>query len=220
MSGTATTPLSRADTLIIERAERDFEEGLAFVRDRLRDPSRHSMLVGKAMEVGVMGIVSTLQLRPRYRHDVQFLLALAHRVNAGEDATQLARDNLDRAIRMREVALVARTKEPEFQRVLDIARTVFEARLPDLARMVAVPDPVDYPDLVRRSFDSSKHVAGFLLDNRDRMLEMTAHFEAHPKLLRIPHGWVPSLAHMTREVIEWETARVVRSVEEIFSASR
>lgn len=209
--------VTRADELIVERAQQDFEEGLEWVRLRLRDPNRgHSTVVARAMELGVMGAVSTLQLRPRYKDDVHFLLGLAHRVNAGEDPTTLARENLPRVLRMRELALVARVREPPFQRVLDLALDVFQARLPDLARMAAVKEPASYGDLVRRAFPDAKYVLGFIEENREIMTEIVNHFETHPKLLRIPGSWVPSLASVAREVVDWETDRVTTSVRRMF----
>jgi hypothetical protein len=205
--------IPHADRLIMERAQEDFEEGLEWVRTRLKSPdSGHSTFVAKAMEMGVMGAVSTLQLRPRYKDDVRFLLALAHRVNAGEDALTLARENLPRALRMKELALVARVREPEFQRVLDLALDIFAARLPDLARMIAVKEPEGYPDLVRRAFPNEAYVEAFLQENREMMLEMVGHFEKHPKLLRVPNAWVPSLIDIGRDMVEWESARVIASV--------
>lgn len=208
--------MNPADAYILERAQRDFEEGLEFVRLRLRENTAHPTLVARAMEVGVMGAVSTLQLRPRYKDDVLFLLSLAHRVHAGEDAGTLARENLPRALRMRELALVARVREHEFQRVLDLSLDVFEARLPDLARMIAVKDPSSYGDLVRRAFPDETYVLSFVEENREIMLEIIEHFEAHPKLVRIPTSWVPSLAQATRDVINWEADCVAASVREMF----
>lgn len=209
-------PLTRADALVLERAEQDFNEGLEWVRTRLRENKAHPPLVARAMEMGVMGAVSTLQMRPRYRDDVLFLLNLAHRVNAGEDAATLARDNLDRALRMRELRLVARVAEPEFAPILDRARDIFVARLPDLARMVAVPDPDTYPDLVTRAFPDEAHVLGLIAENRAAMLEIIDHFARHPRLLRIPQAWVPSLTQISRDVVEWETDRVSASVRRMY----
>ena len=212
-------PLDVTDRLILERAEQDLEEGLEWVRQRLRDPRRgHSPIVARAMEVGVMGAVSTLQLRPRYKDDVLFLLGLARRVNAGESAVDLAREHLPRALRMRELSLVARVKDAEFQPVLDLTRAIFAARLPDLARMVAVPDPASYPDLVRRAFPDPQYVVGFVEENRNLMFDIVGHVEARPRLLRLPSSWVPGLASVAREVVDWETQRVVASVRAMYDA--
>lgn len=210
-------PLPRADQLIVDRAQEDFEEGLQWIRERLRQPGRGSAFMARAMEVGVMGAVSTLQLRPRYRDDVVFLLALAHRVNAGEAPAALAQENLPRALRVRELSLVARVKEPDFQRVLDLALGIFETRLPDLGRMVAVEDPVDYPDLVRRAFPDEAYVLAFIDENRRTMIEMVDHFEKHPALLRVPDSWVPTLCAMGRDMVEWESARVGASVRAMYA---
>src|SRR5438874_5980665 len=140
-----------AETLILEVAERDLQEGLAHARDLVRARFSRS-LFEKPLEAGIFGALHTLRLEARLRDDVKLLCALARRVNAGESAEALAAENIDRVLRLRELGILARTKEPEFHALLDRARAYFAARLPDLARMVAIDDAADYPELVRRAF--------------------------------------------------------------------
>lgn len=210
-------PLPSADDLLARQAEIDFEEGLAFLRQRLRQNEDHPTLVARAMEGGILAAIATLQLRPRYRDDVLFLLSLAHRVARGEDPCALARANVQRALRMRELALVARVKDPAFAGVERIALGVFEARLPDLARLVVVGEAPDYDHLVRAAFPERGRVEAMVRENQGAMLALVAHVEASPGLLRIPSSWVPSLSSTAREMIEWETDRVLGGVARIYA---
>ncbi|HEX2022651.1 MAG TPA: hypothetical protein VHH36_08050 [Candidatus Thermoplasmatota archaeon] len=209
--------MPRADDLILEKAQQDFEEGLAFLRERLRAGTGHPTIVARAMEAGILGAIATLQLRPRYREDVLFLLALGRRVAAGEDPATIARENFDRAIRMRELALVARVKDPAFQRVRDLALSVFEARLPDLARMVTVGEAPDYDHLVRAAFPERAPVVAMIEENRATMLALVEHVANNPGVLRIPSSWVSSLSDVASDMIEWESARVLDAVERIYA---
>lgn len=212
--------MPRADDLILEKAQEDFEEGLAFLRERLRSGTGHPTFVARAMEAGILGAIATLQLRPRYREDVLFLLGLGHRVAAGEDAATLARENLDRALRMRELALVARVRDPAFPRVREIALGVFEARLPDLAKMVAVGEAPDYDHLVRAAFPEEAPVVAMIEENRVSMLALVEHVAGHPGILRIPASWVPSLSLVASDMIEWESARVLEAVRRIYAGRK
>ena len=211
-------PLTPSEHLVLERAERDFEEGVEWLRHRLRQhaTSGGAGVIGRAMELGVAGAVGMLHLRPRHRDDVLLLLGLARRVHAGEHADSLATENLARVLRLREVGLVARVRDPDFHTALAYAQRMLAARLPDLARMTAVPQPRDYADLVVRAFPDPGYVLGFVEENRTIMREMLDHVETHPRILRVPHGWVPQITALAREVVDWEAQRIHASVRGIY----
>lgn len=213
--GARLTP-STAELILVARAREDLEAGIRYKVERIR-ASVHPLLA-RAMEAGVLGAVSLIQLRERFRDDVLFLCALARRANAGEDPGTLADEHVARALRLRELALIAREKDPEFQPLLAMARDLMARRLPDLGRMVAVEDPRDYDDLVRRAFPDRSHVEDLVEDNRVRVLAIVDHVAAHPHLLRIPRAWVGKLRDVGRDVIEWETARVLKGVDEIYAS--
>lgn len=205
-----------ADTLVLLRAERDFEDGLAHARETIRQGS--GRIVAASLDALVMGAVGALELRQRMREDVRFLIGLAHRVERGEDPARLADENLARALRLKQLSLVAREKDPNFRFVLDVCRENFAKRLPDLARMVGVPEPKDYEDVVRRAFPDKAHVQAIVRDNRAFTLAITDHLERHPDLLRVPRATVPRFAAIARDMIEWQTARILRSVDEIYDS--
>lgn len=208
-------PPDRTESLILVRAEQDLEEGIRYKVERIR-ASGHPFFA-RAMEAGVTGAVSLIQLRERYRDDVRFLCELARRANAGEDPGRLADEHIARALRLKELSLVVREKDPEFQHVLVTAREILAKRLPDLGRMVAVKDPADYDDLVRKAFPDRKHVEAFVEENRLLMLRLLDDMTRHPHILRIPRSWVPKMAEIGRDIIEWQTARVLKGVDEIYS---
>lgn len=205
---------TRAESILVERAQLDLAAGIEYKLARIR-ASGHPFLA-RAMEAGVSGAISLIQLRERFREDVLFLCSLARRANAGEDPGRLADEHLPRALRLRELSLIAREKDPAFQPLLAMARELMARRLPDLGRMVAVEDPRDYDDLVRRAFPARKHVEDLVMDNRARVLQILEHVAANPHLLRVPRSWLPKLGEVSRDVIEWETARVLRGVEDIY----
>lgn len=205
---------SKAEAILAERAERDLEEGIHFNARRIRE-SGHPFFA-RAMDAGVMGAISLIQLRERFKEDVRFVCGLARRVNEGEDSAALAAENISRAMRLKELALVAREKDPEFAGVLDRARGILAKRLPDLGRMVAVEDPKDYDDIVRRAFPDRARVELIVEENRVDVLAIIEHVATHPHLLRVPRSWVPKMRDIAVEVIEWETARVLKGVDEIY----
>jgi hypothetical protein len=204
-----------ADELILERAERDLDEGLAHTKERIR-ATVHNPFLRVPFEAAVFGAVHTLQLKHRYRDDVKFLLSLAHKVAAGEDPRALAEANVDRALRTKELALIVREKDPAFKTILERNVDLMATRLPDLARMATVKDPVDYPDIVRRAFPDRKEVESLIASNRLFTLWLIEHFEAHPHLLRVPHSFLPKLSELSREMVEWQTARVLRALDAIY----
>lgn len=205
-----------ADALILERAEIDLEEGIAHAKEVARAHAPNRFLSG-AMEAVVTGAVATLHLRTRFREDVAFLMELAHRVNGGDDPAALAAEHLGRVVHLKEMGLLAREKDPDFAPVLDLARGNFAKRLPDLARLVAVKAPASYEALVREAFPDRSEVDRIVDENRALTLRVVEHFERHPHLLRIPTAWAPVLARTAREVVEWQTERVRRGVEEIYA---
>lgn len=203
-----------ADALILQRAEQDLDEGIAHARHVAREHA--PALLKGAYEAAVTTAITTIHLRSRFRDDVTFILELAHRVDGGDDPEELAREHLPRVLHEKELALLARTKDPEFQPLVEWARENFAARLPDLATMVAVKAPASYEALVRAAFPDRKRVDAIVDANAAHVLRVVAHLEAHPHLLRLPHAWAPRLARTAREVVEWQTARVRRGVEEIY----
>lgn len=208
---------SRAEAILAERAQRDLEEGIHHNARRIRE-SGHPFLA-RAMDAGVMGALSLIQLRERFKEDVRFVCELARRVNAGEDPEKLAAENIARAMRLKELALVAREKDPEFAGVVDRARAILAKRLPDLGRMVAVEDPADYDDLVRKAFPDRARVDRIVEENRVDVLAIIEHVAKHPHLLRVPSSWIPKMRDIAVEVVEWETARVKKGVDEIYSVA-
>ena len=205
-----------ADDLNVERAERDLDEGLEHTRARLRASVKNPFLE-KPFEAAVFGAVHTIQLKSRFREDVRFLLSLAHRVAKGEDPRRLAEENIAQAIRMRELALVVRVKDPAFPPLLARDIDLMAKRLPDLARMATVPEPRDYEDVVRRAFPEKAEVEALVNGNHEHVLWVVRHFEQNPHLLRIPHAWVPRLASLAREIVDWQTARVLAAVQDIYA---
>ncbi|MFA5862211.1 MAG: hypothetical protein WDA16_11005 [Candidatus Thermoplasmatota archaeon] len=207
-----------ADALILARAELDLDAGIAHTRQLVRQNASPAFLAG-AYEAVVNTTLASIHLKTRFRDDVTFLMELAHRVNGGDDPEVLARENLARAVHLKELALIAREKDPEFQPILDATRAHFALRLPDLARMVAVKSPASYSDLVREAFSHRAEVEGIVQANHDHVIWIVDHLEAHPHLLRLPHALVPRLAKTAREVLEWQTARVKRGVDEIYAGA-
>lgn len=207
-----------ADALIMQRAEEDLDEGIAYARVLARKNASPAFLAG-AYEAAVNTAIATIHLKTRFKDDVAFLLELAHRVNGGDDPEALARENLARAIHLKELGLIAKEKDPAFQPILDASRDNFAKRLPDLARMVAVRSPPSYPDLVRSAFPHRAEVDKMLDENRDHVVWVVEHLEKNPHLLRLPAAFLPRLARTAREVVEWQTARVKKGVDEIYATS-
>jgi hypothetical protein len=208
--------ISAADALIIERAQKDLEEGIDHTRARIR-ASHPNPFVWRPMEAAVNAAISGLQLRSRYRDDVKFLLSLAHRVADGADPVAIADENLARAIHLRELSVVVREKDPEFAPMLVKAKQQFALRLPDLARMVRVADATSYVEIVRKAFPDRKEVEALVASNRLYTLEMVEHLERHPHLLRVPHSWIPRFGDLSREIIDWQTKKILDSLDEIYA---
>lgn len=200
--------------VLVDRAARDVEDTLEHIRRRLR---AQPGALWRAIELGVLGLVGLLDPRGRIAKDVDKVIALAKRHDAGEDAGRLAREHLDDTLRLVEINLVMRVKDPEFARVLDASERIFRERLPDFARMVHVESPQDYPDLVRRAFPDRAEADRIVDENAAEIMGLVHHVERHPHLLRVPAGWVPKLAQLGRDLIEWKVADVRRELDEIYA---
>jgi hypothetical protein len=207
---------TRADAWIIERAQRDLEEGIHHTLERIR-ASHPNPFVWRPMEAAVTAAIRGLQLRHRYHEDVKLLLSLAHRVADGEDPAALAEENLARAVHLRELSFVVREKDPAFAPILAAAQRTFALRLPDLARMARVEDAASYDEVVRRAFPDRKEVEAIVASNRAYTLELVEHLEKHPHLLRVPPSWIPRFADVAREIIDWQTARILKALDTIYA---
>lgn len=217
----ADAPLGAAHRILLDHAERDLDEGLAFVRQRMRESAKGPFaFVARGLEAAVLAGLGALELRPRLREDVAFLLDLCARVDAGADPRKLAEEHLARVLRLRELNLVIKVKDPAFQPVLDLCTQAFAARLPDLARLARVPEPRDYDDLLVRAFPAREEPEGIVRANRDLMLAIVAHAEKNPGLLRIPDALVPRVAELAREVTEWKTQEVLRGIDEAYGPAK
>ena len=206
-----------SERLILEKAEKDLDAGLEHLRVRLRDEVHGPLaFLARGVEAAVLGGIAALELRPRMRDDVAFLMQLAARVNAGEDPAKLAAEHVQRVLRVRELNLVVKTKDPRFQPVVDRCRDLMAKRLPDLGRMVAIEDPKDYDDLVRRAFPALDEPLRIVEENHALMMWVFDQAEAHPELLRIPRSMVPKLASLGREVTTWQTDRVLQGLRSLY----
>lgn len=210
------TPTERtADDLIVQRAELDFEEGLAHARARIKET--HGRIGGAALDALITGAVAALHVRTRMGKDVRDLIDIARRAQKGENARELGAKHLDHILRLkRGMHLIAREDDPDFQIIRNLALDIFEARLPDLARMAAVQHPEDYPDLVRKAFPDRAHVDAMIDDNAARVGAILDHLEKHPHVLRMPQSMAPKLAQTSREFLAWKVADVKKGVDEIY----
>lgn len=204
-----------ARDVLVDRARRDVQDSLAYLRERLRREPRGLM---RGLELGVLGLVSLVNPEARIGHDVDKVVAVARRHLAGEPAAALASEALHETLGTRELALVVRVKEPAFQHVLDVAERVFRERLPDFSRMISVEEPADYPDLVRRAFPDRALVERIVAENAKDVVELIAHFRAHPHLLRLPRSWVPKATLIADEMVAWKLVEVAREVDDIYGA--
>ena len=210
-------PATAAHRILLDHAERDLDEGLDFVRRRLKESSSGPLaFLARGLEAAVLGGVAMLELRPRVREDVALLLGLAMQVHAGADAGKLAEENVGRVLRLKELNLIVKVKDPAFQPVLDLCRESFARRLPDLALMAAVEDPRDYDDLLLKAFPDRARPELIVRENRDLMMAIVDHAEKNPQLLRMPNGFVPRVAQLAREVTEWKTEQVLKGIEEAY----
>ena len=198
-----------AERILLQKAESDLDAGLAHLRERLASETHGKLaFLARAAEGAVLGGLTMLELKPRMREDVRFLIDLAGQVHAGADPAKLTDEHLARALRLRELGLVVKTKDAAFQPVLQMAREAMIARLPDLAVMVSIVEPKDYDDLLRRSFPTAERPREIVAANQKLMLDIFAYAEAHPEILRIPRSLVPKLAHLARDVTTWQVQRV------------
>lgn len=209
--------MALADDILIERAQKDFDDGLLHTRAQMK--SKHGLIVGTTLDGLVMTAVTALGMRSRMKEDVLLLLGLAHRVAAGEDPRPLAEANLHHVLRLKsKMNLIAREDDPDFQPIKTMALALFIKRLPDLARLATVRDPTDYGDLVRKAFPERGPVDIMVEENAQTMLAIIEHLETHPHVLRMPSGFAPKVAIMARDMIVWKVSEVKRGVDAIYSA--
>lgn len=231
MSSNTQTEPPTADDLIVQRAEKDFEDGLVHARQRIKET--HGFLAGATLDALITGAVAALHVRTRMAKDVRELIDIARRVETaakrgadgsadpsskGEDARKLGAVHLDHILRLkRGMHLIAREDDPAFLYIRERCLDLFEARLPDLARMAAVEGPKDYADLVRRAFPDRAHVDAMVDDNAARVAAILDHLEKNPHVLRMPQAMAPKLAHSAREFLTWKVADVKKGVDEIYA---
>lgn len=212
-----TRPHTAAERIILAKAEADLDAGLHHLRERLASEAHGPLaFLARGVEAAVMGGITALELRPRMRDDVTFLMDLAKRVNAGEDPAILAKENIARVLRVRELNLVVRVKDPDFQPVLARCEAEMAMRLPDLGRMVAIEDPKDYDDLLLRAFPTRELPDRIVAENTALMEWIFEHALAHPHVVRLPRSLLPKLATLGRDVTRWQTARVLRGLDEAY----
>ncbi|HUR69408.1 MAG TPA: hypothetical protein VM370_09195 [Candidatus Thermoplasmatota archaeon] len=208
--------MASSDDILVERAVKDFEDGLAHTRANIK--AKHGLIVGTTLDGLIMGAVTTLGMRSRMRQDAKDLVAIAHRVAKGEDARALAAQHLDHILRLKsKMHLIAREDDPDFQAIRTMALDLFARRLPDLAAMVSVKDPASYEDLVRKAFPDRGHVDAIVADNAQAVEAIITHLEKHPHVLRAPAALAPKIAANARDMIAWKLSEVRRGVDEIYS---
>lgn len=209
---------TKTDHILIERAHQDFEDGLVHLRAHIRES--HGRFAGAALDALIMGGVSALGVRAQMRSDVRDLLAIAHKVNAGEDVRKLAEAHLDKVLRLKsKMHLIAREDDPAFKEIRARCLDLFERRLPDLAKLAAVKDPADYDDLVRKAFPDRSVVDALVSDNATAVAAIIDHLETHPHVLRMPASMAPKLAEVAREMISWKVAEVRKGVDAIYAGA-
>lgn len=206
---------TKTDDIIVERAHRDFEDGLAHLREHVR--ATHGRFAGAALDAVIVGAVSALHVRARMRDDVRHLLAIAHRVAGGEDARKLAEEHLDHVLRLQtKMHLIAREDDPAFGEIRAMSLELLAKRLPDFARLASATGET-FDDLVRDAFPDRAYVDAMVDDNARAVNAIVDHLEKHPHVLRAPAALAPKLAVTAREMITWKLAEARRGVDEIYA---
>lgn len=212
--------MNAAERILLAKAEADLDAGLAHLRERLKGEAHGPLaFLARGVEAAVMGGISALELRPRIRDDVTFLLGLAQQVRDGADPAHLAAQHVERVLRVRELNLVVKVKDPRFQAVVDRCKVEMARRLPDLARMSSVDEPADYDDLLRRAFDGPDQPQRILDENHALVMWIFEHAEANPDLLRLPRSLVPKLAAIGRDVTSWQTTRARQGIHAVWAST-
>lgn len=206
----------RTRDVLVERATRDVDETLVHLRERLRADASGPM---RALETAVFSLVGLLNPRGRIAKDIDHLLDVAQRIEAGEDPRKVAREMLHDTLRLWEINLVVRVKDPLFQHILDVSERIYADRLPDFARMGAVPDATDYPDLVRRAFPDRAHADRIVDENGNEVLRIIDLAHAHPQLVRLPRAWTLKLTGIARDMVTWKIEQVRHELDEIYSGA-
>lgn len=207
-----------AEDLIVARAERDLDDGIAHAMSLLR--AGHSRPVGAALAALVGASMRTLHLRERIEIDSRYLLTFARRLDAREPVERLVAEAWPELVRRRRLHLVVREKDPEYPPAEREFLAFFALRLPDLARLARVTGATSYDDLVRRAFPDRAEVDAMVTENGAFAHATVARFEAHPHLLRVPAGMVPKLAATAREFVDWQVAKIRRGVDEIYGLGK
>jgi hypothetical protein len=206
-----------SERIILAKAEADLDAGLAHLRERLaREAHGPLAFLARGVEAAVMGGLAALELRPRMREDVQFLMDLAKRVHAGEDPAKLAEENVARVLRLRELNLVVKVKDARFQPIVERCGREMAKRLPDLARMVMVEEPTSYDDLLVKAFPTRTTPDEIIRDNTALMTWIFDQADANPDLLRLPRSVVPKLTTVGRDVTSWQTQRVNDGLDQAY----
>ena len=204
-----------ADDLIVQTAKRDGELGVQRALQTIRE--RHSRPVAAALTALVHTTINTLHVIDRMEAEVRFIISYAHRLNAGEDVRALVHEALPELLRRKRVNLLVRDKDPAYKPLEHAHYAAFERRLPDLARMVAVEDPVDYDDMVRRAFPERPYVDHIIDDNAAFVHGIIDHLESHPQLLRVPQSLVGKLSDAARDIVDWQIQKVRAGLDEIYA---
>ncbi|GEM_PF-4539868 len=206
-----------AERILLAKAEADLDAGLHHLRERLSQEAHGPLaFLARGVEAAVMGGLAALELRPRLREDVQFLLDLARRVDAGEDALRLARENAPRVLRLRELNLIVKVKDARFQPVLERCEAEMARRLPDLATLARVESAKDYDDLLLQAFPTRELPDRIVEENTALMEWVFDHADANPDLLRLPRSLVPKLTLIGRDVTRWQTQRVKQGLDQLY----
>ena len=205
-----------ARDILIERATRDVHDTLVEVRRRF---ASHPNVAVRRLGAPVLALVALVNPHKRMARDVDALLRVAARYQAGESAEALADEQLAELLDLRSLRLVIRTEHAQWARVMVLTRRVFVARLPDLARLVAVEAPVDYADLVRRAFPVESVVQEIVARNGAETLALLDDVQRHPDLLRLPSAWIEHLMPFAHEVVAWKLAQIADELAAIYAAA-
>ncbi len=205
-----------ADELIIAQAEKDVEAGVGRAIELVH--AGHSRPVAIALDGLVRTAIRTLRVRERVHDEVGFVLALARRHAAGEDAATLAAEGVPELLRRKRTHLVVRVNAPSYGELVASFEAALTARLPDLARLVAVDDAADYPALLRTAFPDRAEADAILDEQAVWIREVIAHFGQHPDLLRVPRRLVARLVDTAGDMIEWQIERARADVDAAYAA--
>lgn len=210
------SPLPTARDVLVERATRDVDDTIQHLRERLREESKGWL---RALETVVFSLITLINPRGRIARDIDHLMTVAKRVEAGEDARTVAHEMLHDTLRLWELNLVIRIKDPLFQHALEVSERLYAERLPDFARMAAIENPLDYADLVRRAFPDRAYVDAIVHTNGEEVLRILTLARANPQLIRIPKSWMPKLLDIGEDMVKWKIHEVHRELDDIYKTT-